>query len=80
MIKKSVMYKRILSTSLNFYQKKRHGKCRLLSNFLLCFAIYATERLTLSRSSLPGLKCGTYLPVSSTDSPVFGFLPTLGAR
>ena len=37
-------------------------------------------RLTRSRSSLPGLKCGTYLPLSSTESPVFGLRPTRGGR
>ena len=37
-------------------------------------------RFTLSRSSLPGLKWGTYLPSRLTASPVFGLRPTLGAR
>jgi len=36
--------------------------------------------LTLSRNSLPGLKCGTYLPSSFTVSPVLGLRPTRGAR
>jgi len=33
---------------------------------------------TRSRSSFPGLKCGTYLPLNATGVPVFGFLPILG--
>src|SRR5688572_16742448 len=36
--------------------------------------------LTRSRRSLPGLKCGTYLPASATASPVFGFRPCRGGR
>ena len=36
--------------------------------------------LTCSRNSLPGLKCGTYLPFKLTDSPVLGLRPTLGFR
>src|ERR1700683_3798416 len=34
--------------------------------------------LTRSRRSLPGLKCGTYLPASATASPVFGLRPWRG--
>ena len=30
---------------------------------------------TRSRKSLPGLKCGTYLPASATVSPVLGLRP-----
>ena len=37
-------------------------------------------RFTRSRRSLPGLKCGTYLPAKPTDSPVFGLRPIRGAR
>ena len=36
--------------------------------------------LTLSRRSLPGLKCGTYLPDNATASPVFGLRPIRGGR
>src|SRR5688572_17723595 len=36
--------------------------------------------LTRSRRSLPGLKCGTYLPASATASPVFGLRPWRGGR
>src|SRR5687768_1743038 len=36
--------------------------------------------LTRSRRSLPGLKCGTYLPDSATVSPVFGLRPWRGGR
>src|SRR4051812_8185680 len=36
--------------------------------------------LTLSRRSLPGLKCGTYLPESATASPVFVLRPCRGGR
>src|ERR1700722_19603568 len=35
---------------------------------------------TRSRRSLPGLKCGTYLPASATASPVFGLRPWRGGR
>ena len=35
---------------------------------------------TRSRRSLPGLKCGTYLPDSATASPVLGFRPMRGGR
>lgn len=35
---------------------------------------------TRSRNSFPGLKCGTYLPESATDSPVFGLRPMRGGR
>lgn len=36
--------------------------------------------LTRSRISLPGLKCGTYLAINDTESPVLGFLPVRGGR
>src|SRR5688500_13537893 len=36
--------------------------------------------LTRSRRSLPGLKCGTYLPDSATASPVLGLRPCLDGR
>src|SRR4051812_20124632 len=36
--------------------------------------------LTRSRRSLPGLKCGTYLPESATASPVLGLRPCRGGR
>src|SRR5688572_9446648 len=36
--------------------------------------------LTRSRRSLPGLKCGTYLPDSATASPVLGLRPCRGGR
>src|SRR5262249_54487713 len=36
--------------------------------------------LTRSRRSLPGLKCGTYLPDNATASPVFGLRPWRGGR
>src|SRR5690349_9799780 len=35
---------------------------------------------TRSRRSLPGLKCGTYLPDSATASPVLGLRPCRGGR
>ncbi len=41
---------------------------------------YHSGSLTRSRNSLPGLKCGTNLPSSRTDSPVLGLRPTRGAR
>jgi len=79
--KNKVIYKRTVIYLNNRNKKTAYSKvCRLLSNFLVHFAIYAAERLTLSRNSLPGLKCGTYFPLNSTDSPVLGFLPTRGAR
>ena len=43
----------------------------------------AWPALTRSRSSLPGLKCGTYLPGSATDYDYFRITAgplTLGAR
>src|SRR5687768_5494741 len=36
--------------------------------------------LTRCLNSLPGLKCGTYLPGRYTDSPDLGFLPVRGGR
>ena len=36
--------------------------------------------LTRSLSSLPGLKCGTYLEPTFTLSPVLGLRPTRGGR
>jgi len=36
--------------------------------------------LTRSRKSLPGLKCGTYLPDRATASPVLGLRPIRGGR
>src|SRR6185312_9797526 len=36
--------------------------------------------LTRSRRSLPGLKCGTYLPERATASPVLGLRPCRGGR
>src|ERR1700721_2756279 len=36
--------------------------------------------LTRSRRSLPGLKCGTYLPDRATASPVLGLRPWRGGR
>src|SRR5690606_10209980 len=48
---------------------------------LSCSALSScSAALTRSRSSLPGLKWGTYLPCSSTDAPVLGLRPTRGAR
>jgi len=41
---------------------------------------FYTGTLTLSRSSLPGLKYGTDLLANSTAAPVFGFLPIREAR
>src|SRR5690349_11658550 len=35
---------------------------------------------TRSRRSLPGLKCGTFLPESATVSPVLGLRPCRGGR
>ena len=51
-------------------------------NAVLCFdKNHQTVQLsTRSRSSLPGLKCGTCLSGTCTESPVFGFLPTRGGR
>ena len=58
-------------------------KCRQFSAWLpldsaaaICWTIHYS--LTRSRSSLPGLKCGTYLPGRLISSPDFGFLPTRG--
>ena len=36
--------------------------------------------LSLSFKSLPHLKCGTFFSGTRTESPVFGFLPTLAGR
>ena len=36
--------------------------------------------LSLSFNSLPHLKCGTFFSGTRTESPVFGFLPTLAGR
>ena len=38
------------------------------------------DSLTRSRNSLPGLKCGTYLPGKATEPPVFGLRPERGGR
>ena len=40
----------------------------------------SSSSLTRSRRSLPGLKCGTYLPASATVSPVLGLRPWRGGR
>jgi hypothetical protein len=40
----------------------------------------SSSSFTRSRSSLPGLKCGTNLPSKRTDWPVLGLRPTRGAR
>src|SRR5260221_4100744 len=37
-------------------------------------------RFTRSRNSLPGLKCGTCLPSSATESPVLGLRPIRAGR
>ena len=40
----------------------------------------SSSSFTRSRRSLPGLKCGTYLPASATVSPVLGLRPWRGGR
>jgi len=45
-----------------------------------CGSVFVAPAFTRSRNSLPGLKCGTYLPGSATDSPVFGLRPMRGGR
>ena len=42
--------------------------------------VSSSRRLTRSRSSLPGLKCGTCLPGKATESPVLGLRPMRGGR
>lgn len=45
-----------------------------------CYGNSSRLSFTRSRISLPGLKWGTNLPSSSTDSPVLGLRPVRGAR
>ena len=43
-------------------------------------ACWSRASLTRSRSSFPGLKCGTCFPASATASPVLGLRPRRGGR
>lgn len=58
----------------------KHSRKVTLSIFVKITSNYAILAFTRSRSSFPGLKCGTYLPCNSTLSPVLGLRPTRGAR
>jgi hypothetical protein len=72
--------KRTQKESFSFHcNKDISGSVLRLKNNLSRIKFYK-EMLTLSRSSLPGLKCGTDLLANSTAAPVFGFLPIRGAR
>jgi len=53
------------------------GECRLYGKK---GSVQLKPLFTRSLSSFPGLKWGTYFPLNSTFSPVFGLRPIRGAR
>lgn len=64
------------------HEQRRHGALEVTHQTApSALQVWAcSSSLTRSRNSLPGLKCGTYLPSRLTDWPVFGLRPTRGER